>query len=200
MNTYTIKKVSGQPDWSAVPALSMDVCYAGQEHGITAGAQIAYDDEQLYVHLFSNETDLRIEEDGPLASSWLDSCLEFFFAPMEDKPHYINIEMTAKPAMLMAYGPNRYDRMRLIPSQETRGLEPVVNIRDDGWELFYQVPYSLLRILVPDFAPVSGQTMRANCYKCGDKTDHYHLLSWNPVNLKPTGYHTPQDFGMMVFE
>ena len=200
MNTYTIKKVSGQPDWNNIPALSMDVCYRGQEYGITAGAQIAYDDERLWVHLFSNETDLRTVEDGPLANSWQDSCLEFFFSPINGHTHYFNIEMTAKTALLMAFGPNRYDRMRLLPSPDTQALSPVANIRPDGWELFYQVPFSLIRILIPEFTVVSGQTMRANCYKCGDETNHPHLLSWNPVDLKPTGFHTPRDFGTMIFE
>lgn len=200
MNTYVIKKISGQPDWNTIPALSMDNCYAGEEFGITAGAQIAYDDERLWVHLFSNETDLRIEEDGPLASSWLDSCLEFFFGPIPGHTHYFNIEMTARPALLMAFGPDRYNRMRLLPSDGIQVLSPVVNIRPDGWELFYQIPYKVIHAVIPGFVPKSGQEMRANCYKCGDETKHYHLLAWNPVNLKPTGYHTPQDFGTMIFE
>ena len=140
MNTYTIKKISGQPDWNSIPALSMDVCYRGEEYGITAGAQIAYDDERIWVHLFSNETDLRTEEDGPLASSWLDSCLEFFFSPIAGHSHYFNIEMTAKPALLMYFGPDRYNRMRLLPPDGIQSLSPVVNVRPTGGSCFIRFP------------------------------------------------------------
>jgi hypothetical protein len=45
--------------------------------------------------------------------------------------------------------------------------------------------------------PVTGQTWRANFYKCGDLTSHKHWASWQPV--KELNFHRPEDFGEIVF-
>ncbi len=45
---------------------------------------------------------------------------------------------------------------------------------------------------------LSGQTWRANLYKCGDKTSHPHWASWQP--LTETNFHLPECFGKITFE
>jgi hypothetical protein len=69
---------------------------------------------------------------------------------------------------------------------------------EDGWEVYYQIPVAFLQVFYPDDS-FSG-SLRANVYKCGDKTDHKHYLSWNPVNSEKPDFHRPEDFGRMIFE
>ena len=201
MKTYTVKKVSGSPDWGSVPTLPIDHWNTDDRADVRAWAQIAYDDGQLWVHLAADETNLRTQESGPLARTWEDSCLEFFFCPLPGDSRYFNIEMTPNCSVYLGVGPgDRAQRLRLIPKDHTTVLSQRSVITDKGWELFYAVPFSFIRGLFPEFRAESGIALRANCYKCGDLTDHPHWLSWNPISCVPLSFHSPEDFGTIVFE
>ena len=41
--------------------------------------------------------------------------------------------------------------------------------------------------------------MRANFYKCGDKTLQPHFLSWSPIHSEKPDFHRPEDFGIINF-
>jgi hypothetical protein len=57
-----------------------------------------------------------------------------------------------------------------------------------------------VRRFFPAYAPVSGGTIRANFYKCGDLTPQEHYLSWNPMTCDTPAFHRPCDFGLLTFE
>ncbi len=200
MKTYTITRVNGTPDWSAIPTLSIDTVHKAETSPVQAWAQIAYDDEQLFVRLSAVEEHIRTEESGPLARTWEDSCLEFFFSPVEGDPRYVNVETTCGGAFLMGVGFNRYDLIRLVPWGDNVVFETKPTRLDSGWEVTYSLPYKLLQVIFPTFSPKSGDILRANCYKCGDKTATPHWMSWSPVTCETLDFHTPQYFGTMVFE
>ncbi len=200
MKTYTITKVSGTPDWSAIPSLPIDQVHKTDTAPVRAWGQVAYNGNSLFVRLRAEEAHIRMEESGPLAKTWEDSCLEFFFRPMESDPRYINLEITPNGSYFMGIGTGKPDVMRLIPQVPENGLQPKVVFFDGGWEVSYELPYPLIRRLFPAFDPKSGDTLRANCYKCGDKTAQPHWLSWSRVEAQPLNFHTPQYFGTMIFE
>ena len=200
MNTYTIKKISDTPDWSAIPSLPIDQVHKADTAPVRAWAQVAYDRSSLFVRLRAEEDNIRMEESGPLANTWEDSCLEFFFSPVEGDPRYINLETTPGGAYFMGIGTGRQDLMRLLPLRPEAGLQIRVSFFDGGWEVSYELSYSFIRRLFPSFAPKSGDVLRANCYKCGDKTVQPHWLSWSRVETDPLDFHTPQYFGTMIFE
>ena len=58
---------------------------------------------------------------------------------------------------------------------------------------------SFLRQFYPSYTLEPGRVIRANCYKCGDLTDHPHYLSWNEVQSDTPSFHRPQDFGLLIF-
>ena len=201
MKNYTIKKVSGQPDWDTVPTLSIDHRNTDDPTDVQAWAQIAYDDERLWVHLRAREVNLRTQESGPLARAWEDSCLEFFFCPIPGDSRYFNIELTPTGAMFLGVGSGcTGERIRLLPADRQTLFDIRPALCPDGWELFYSVPYSFIRRLFPDFAVTGGMEMRANCYKCGDCTVQPHYLAWNPPTSENPDFHRPQDFGALIFE
>jgi len=200
MKTYTMQKVIGQPDWSSIPSLPIDqVNNSDTTPPVRAWAQIAYGDDSFFVHLWAEEENIRMVEDGPLANTWEDSCLEFFFAPVEGDPRYFNLEMTPKCAYFLGVGTGKEDLVRLLPLFDIPGFAPRAEFFDGGWELFYEIPFALIRRILPAFAPKKGDTIRANCYKCGDNTVHPHWLSWSPVPVQPLNFHLTEYFGTMIF-
>ena len=164
---------------------------------IAACARIGYTKDALLVRLEAWEALIRAEEIGPLGHPWEDSCLEFFFSPVAGDPRYINIEFNPNACCCLGLGDGK-ERMRLLP--ERNWLEPKVFTTPEGWGISYHVPFDLLKMLFPAFHAAPGTVIRANCYKCGDKTAQPHFLSWNRVTSETPNFHRPQDFGKMILE
>ena len=92
MKTYTLKKITGTPDWSAVPVMPIDTLLWTDSIDVTAQAQLCWDADALYLRMEATEPNIRMEETDPLAEVCNDSCLEFFLQPT-DAPEYLNFEM-----------------------------------------------------------------------------------------------------------
>ena len=197
MKQYTIARVNGRPDWSAVPALEIDEQLWRPRVDIAAWAQIAWDDDRLYVRLRAREAAIRAEHTGPIGMPCEDSCLEFFFSPTPGDPRYFNLEFNPNACMYLGFGDGQ-NPCRLLPERDWFGA--VAERTDDGWRVTYAVPFDFVRLFVPGFAPVSGGAIRANCYKCGDLTTAEHYLAWNPCTSETPNFHRPGDFGRMTFE
>ena len=55
MREYIIKRISGTPNWNAVPQLQVDNHLWLPSEQIRVSAQIAYDEEALYVRMVAVE-------------------------------------------------------------------------------------------------------------------------------------------------
>lgn len=196
MREYTIRRFNG---WDGVEALSIDTRLWCPEVDIEPKAQIAWDDDGLYVRLTAREAHIRAEHTAPDGMPCEDSCLEFFFKPFEDDLRYINIEFNPNGVCWLGVGAGdgSRDLIRMFPERDW--LTPRTFRTDDGWGVEYRVPFRFVRMLFPGFQPKAGDAMRANCFKCGDLTEVEHYFSWNPVTCEKPDFHRPQDFGRMVF-
>jgi hypothetical protein len=47
---------------------------------------------------------------------------------------------------------------------------------------------------------LSGKKIKANFYKCGDKTEEPHYLSWSPIDTPEPDFHVPSFFGLLEME
>ena len=193
MKEYIIHRFT---DWRRVERLEISEQLWRDPVDIAAWAQIAWDAGGLRVRLTAREANIRAEERGPLGSPWLDSCLEFFFAPMPGDGRYINIEFNPNACCCLGLG-DGLERTRLVPGRDW--LEPRAFTAPGGWGIEYRVPFALVRQLFPGFDPRPGDVIRANCYKCGDLTEREHYLAWNPVTSATPNFHLPCDFGRMRF-
>ena len=63
-----------------------------------------------------------------------------------------------------------------------------------NWRVTVVIPFSLIGV-DPENLP---ERLRANFYKCGDKTAHPHFLSWNPVGTPSPDFHRPDFFGELI--
>ena len=112
MRSYTITKISGLPEWDKIPKLDIDNVVWLPDAGISAFAQLCYDDEDLYVHLGAKEKYIRAENTKPLSAVNEDSCLEFFFMP-SDGDRYFNFEINPNGCLHYEVGHDRTDRLSL---------------------------------------------------------------------------------------
>ena len=200
MNYYKIKKVTGDIDWSRIDALEMTNKYLDTPDNIRAFAQICYDEKGINIHLWSENDDVRAVETDILGAPYQDSCLEFFFSPMENDERYFNIEFNSNLCLYLGFGRNLSDHTRLIDPEGAKLFCPNASLTQTGWEIFYSIPYKLILRFFPNFEITDGKTIRANCYKCADLTEPSNYLSWSPVLTDPFTFHRPSCFGIMEFE
>lgn len=200
MKEYTIVR---KTDWENVPELEINEMQVPFDADIKAFAKICYDDENLYVRLRAHEADVRAvgTPDDPLGQPCEDSCLEFFFSPDNNSDLYFNIEYNPNCLRFLGLGREIYSLIRLHPLHDyLYDFEPQVDYLDDGWQITYHIPYKFIRIYFPDFKPVSGGFIRANCFTTGDYCKVPHDLAWNPIDLEVfNSFHNPKCFGVMYF-
>ena len=193
---YMICSVSGEPDWPQIPLLEAGQILWKPDCGIRAFGQLCRSEQYFHVHLYAAEKKIRSEYTAPLSPVHTDSCLELFFMP-EGEDRYLNFEINPNGCLIVGFGHGREDRF-LLTRNDMPELFAIHTARTpDGWEAFYRIPLFFLRLFWPGFS-FTG-TLRANVYKCGDRTDQAHYLAWNPVTSETPDFHRPQDFGLMTF-
>jgi hypothetical protein len=141
-----------------------------------------------------------------------DSCVEIFLQPRPGRG-YLNFEMNCGGALLSTHitdhrrvpgGFAAFTRLTeadaalvAIRSSLPPLVEPEVETPVD-WQLSFAIPVALLERSIGPIGPLSGQSWRANLFKCGDKTSHPHWASWSPVDA--LNFHLPHCFGELRFE
>jgi hypothetical protein len=136
-----------------------------------------------------------IKRDDPI---YLDSCLEFFVAPVENRAEYINVEMNAKGTFLCEFGKGKPERCF---SKELTELSPIVDAfsSTDDKGSFWGVKAVLTKDFISalykiDKKDIMFTEIRANFYKCGDECETPHYLAFSPVTTLPPGFHNPDCF------
>lgn len=198
MKHYTIARVSDPVEWAEIACLDVNNHQWLPRTDIRMKAQICYSCDGLYVHMRAWETQIRAVHREPLSMVCEDSCMEFFFRPQEGDLRYFNVEINPNGQTYIGFGYNVEELVRLVLPNEDVLLQKRVVLLPDGWECFYCIPISVLRIFFPDYQLTSGKKIYANCYKCGDKTEQPHYISWNPIQSQTPCFHRPMDFGEML--
>ena len=193
MKEAIVYKKKGAINWAELPALPIDNLLLVESTQVKARAQICYDEENLYLHFTAWEQEIRVEEEGLLGMPCWDSCMEFFFIPNMDEPEYINLEMNPAAITLTAKGAERGSRPRLDIHGENVKVESLIK-GEEGWTVMAFISYDFL---LKHYSHCD-KNMRANFYKCGDKTVRKHYSTWNPVETPAPDYHRPEYFGKLV--
>lgn len=200
MRQYTIRKVTGTPDWNTIPCLDVDHYQWCDELDIKMKAQICYDERGLHIHLRAWESSIRAELTQPMSMVCQDSCMEFFFRPVEGDLRYFNCEINPNAQTYIGFGPNMPQLVRLALQNEDTLLQKRANYTDGGWEVFFTFPVRVIQVFFPGYELKSGMKIYANCYKCGDETVLPHYISWNKIESDLDTFHQPEHFGLMVLE
>lgn len=162
-----------------------------------AGFLIGHNDERLFIRFEVKEANARavcLESNGPV---WEDSCVEFF-ARIPGDSHYYNFETNCIGTSLAAKRRSRQDRehfseekLSAISYRSSLPHEPV-DKKDCAWTLELEIPFAAIGC---ESCPAS---LEANFYKCGDKTDVPHFISWSPVEAPSPDFHRPEFFGTLL--
>ncbi len=195
--TYTIKRAKSDIDWSKIPEVRIDRVLWTDDYGIRAKGQLCYDDENLYVHMSAVEKDIRAVNTEPLSPVYEDSCMEFFFM-LPDSVNYFNCEINPNGVLNLGFGPQKTDRIEIARGDAQDYFDISSDRTKDGWEVYYRIPLDYIRLFYPEYE-FKG-SLRANMYKCGNKTVNRHYLSWTDIDLDQPNFHCPQYFGRMRFE
>lgn len=165
-------------------------------------AHLAHDGKQLFCVFSVNERHLRVralEDNGPV---WEDSCVEIFIDDA-DCSHYYNFETNAGGTALASRRVSRTD-CEHFPSQQMQRIMrhsslprrevSINNPNGIGWTLMVGIPFDLI-----GYKGIPAE-LRINLYKCGDKTDTPHFLSWAPISTPAPDFHRPEFFATVKLQ
>ena len=168
--------------------------------------RIAHDDSLIFLKYYVKEHHILAKQSEPNTAVHRDSCVEFFFDPMQDGNYY-NFEFNCIGTTHLAYGPSRGERT-FIPAEmiknqimtwSTLGEEPFEEKSDIfEWEMVIVIPSTIFTY--NKGLSFSKLISSANFYKCGDDTTKPHYLSWNPVKSINPDFHRPEHFGILNFQ
>ena len=207
--------VASAVDASAVPAL-MDAqhiewnaidCVNWKEYPYQPIVKFraAHTGDAILHHYQVPEASVRAVALADVGRVWEDACVEFFLSP-EGNDFYYNFECNCATKLLLHGGPAGSERptaseevLKSVKRWSSLGTEPFEErVGECTWEVALVIPTSA--IFRQEIETFNGKTMRANFYKCGDKLQTPHFLSWAPIELPKPKFHCPEFFGEIVFE
>lgn len=163
--------------------------------------RIARTEGSLVVDFRVSGLDLRAQNKEDNGSQWEDSCVEFFVEDPDGSVYY-NFEINALGKVLACAGPDRSHRTTR-PEEEMKAIARFASVSKvdtekeglQNWRVCIIIPFELIGI---DPENLPGK-IRANFYKCGDKTAHPHYVSWAPIDTPQPDFHRPEFFGELRF-
>ena len=164
--------------------------------------RIARTQDALVVDFRVSGLDLRAQNLTDNGRQWEDSCVEVFIKDPEEDTYY-NFEINALGKVLACSGADRHGRVAR-PAEEVEKILRFGQLEggplDEGgiwtWRVGVVIPFELIGV-DPENLPDS---IRANFYKCGDKTAHPHYLSWSPIDTPKPDFHRPEFFGELLLK
>lgn len=203
--------------WGDVKALSVDKFHSkSSDHRPVTKCKVAHSGRKIHIFFRVEDRYVRCVSTKPQDSVCRDSCVEFFVMPENPGGFYFNFEVNACGVILLYFvedpsrqqrgpmkkttpvSPEWIDRIKIERSLPDAAIDPEL-VGPRVWEIRYTVPVELFEAyLKKDFGELSGQTWRANFYKCGDQTSHPHWASWADVG-EPLNFHKPENFQPIEF-
>jgi hypothetical protein len=176
-------------------------------------ARVLYDEKGLYIFFRVEDQYVRSIATEYRGKVWEDACAEFFVQPKLDRG-YFNFEINCGGTMLLSYHENpdfHGDASRKdggVPWELAKSVEIFHSMpktvdpeiaEKKTWYIEYHIPFVLLEEYVGKLGPLSGQTWRANFYKCAETNSNPHWAAWSAVTKEST-FHAPRYFGILHFE
>ena len=211
---YIIKKIStdqfNESLWHNIASIKINN-YPWDKTGYKPATEVKlfYTDYDLRIKFTATEEQVRINESNFNGSVWQDSCIEFFFAPdIKHDPRYFNFEINAAGVLLLQLGINGSERNSMTyinpDAFEIKSTITKDNYRNfdnfKPWSIEYKIPFIFIKDLFTNFEVKSGNTIKANFYKCGDKTLTPHFGTWANIFNEVPAFHMPQFFQDIMFE
>lgn len=160
---------------------------------------IAHNNDCIFLKYFVEEAVLKAVYNQPDDPVYKDSCVEFFISFNNDEAYY-NLEFNAIGTCKLNFGRHRDDRV-VISADLIRKIRYLSSIQNADhairWELSLIIPLEVF--FQHELTGLSGQTCRANFYKCGDDLPTPHFLCWNHIDTPAPDFHVHRCFGKVLF-
>lgn len=184
---------------------AIEVLNWSQEYGYKPNTsfRIGRSDEAIFIKYLVNETSLRAaysEDQSPVHE---DSCVEFFCMP-EGAEKYTNFEFNCIGTCSASSRKGRSEDVVPFPKEDMLTIERHSSVGKEPfavkegtftWDLTVKIPFKLLGLDATNLP----EKIRGNFYKCGDKTNPMHFVSWSPIHTENPDFHRPEFFGELVF-
>jgi hypothetical protein len=166
--------------------------------------RIAHTGKEILLHYKVKEASVRAVATKDNGRVWEDACVEFFVSPDGDNTYY-NFECSCIGKLLIQEGipGNRksaeQDVLSSVKRWSSLGNEPFdEKVGECSWELTMIIPVTAF--YKHSLESLDGKKMKGNFYKCGDKLQTPHFLSWSPIQAERPMFHLPAYFGTLFFE
>lgn len=171
---------------------------------LPVSVRVAHDEDKLYLYYEVIGEEVRAVNTKDFGSVWEDSCVEFFMQ-REGETSYRNFECNILGVLLAAYHQTREISER-VPDEVMESIyrHSTISHRFEygkqvcDWTMYLEIPKEAMGFNKGEV--LNGQVIRANFYKCGDKTPSTHFISWNAIDLPSPNFHVPQFFGQLELE
>lgn len=216
----SLKVTFGQPgEWHRLDFLNWE---AGWPYKPLVEFRLWHTGDVLHLEYRVDEQTVRAVETRDGHDVYKDSCVEFFFQPVQDDPHYYNFEFNAAGTMVCSWRTGRFDpedapaevlasvRREVSLDGPSTGSGTVFMPSVEGsrvgfeerpaagpWALRADIPVEALwRSGLRSFA---GLHARGNFYKCGDALKVPHFVTFAPIDTAKPDYHRPEFFTELEF-
>ena len=179
------------PDWDKAEKLTLD--WAWEDGSPETCAYILYGDKGISLKFKTEEYPVTVRYFNDNDPVNRDSCVEFFLNPdLENEDKYLNFEINANGVLHLQIGTK--DKRQDINDVDFNIFNIETKQTDSGWILKIYIPFDFIKKY---FNNISRE-MRGNLYKCGDRTDKPHYLSWSPIKTKKPDFHNVEGFGKLI--
>lgn len=167
--------------------------------------KIAHSGTEIYLQYIVKERYIRAKYKNDNDPVWTDSCVEFFFSPVDDGSYY-NIEFNCIGTGLIGFGHGKQNRERAgieitskVERDSSLGNDAIPSKEGNfSWTLTLIIPVGAF--FGHDLTNLSGLKARGNFYKCGDELKKAQYVSWQPIVFERPNFHLPEFFGELQFE
>jgi hypothetical protein len=201
MPFYEARKISGEPDYGAVPTFDVTRFLTDVTEPATRGQFFLREGVGFEIVMWCFEERPRAIYHNPNDPVHTDSCMEAFvnYYPEMREFGYLSVEVNANAACHSSFGTGRFTRKlvleRGLPHPRAEVDFPTIEGRR-AWRVRTLIKLELLKALYGRDDFPAGHAMRGNFYKCGDHTDAPHWGTWSKV--EKIDFHTPEYFGEIV--
>lgn len=198
--SITIPKINGFQDIDrfAEGCISMKN-WKEYQSGPEVSFRIGYTDTAIHILFDVRKDHARAVYMNSNEAVYEDSCVEFFVKE-PGSGFYFNFETNCIGTSLAAKRRSRTDFTHLTEEQigavtrKSSLPHKPTDMKDASWTLELTIPFATIGLEhVPD-------RLEANLYKCGDKTDPVHFLSWSGIDTETPDFHRPEFFGELIFK
>lgn len=195
--------------WESIPEIHIDN-YPWDKNGRykpRAEARMFYTDTHLHLQFKAFEDKIRAEYCNLNDMVCRDSCVEFFLNPRpEADDRYLNFEINPIGTLLLYIGKDGYERSPAVTKEDLESFnistsvtkEMLKDYNDPYWEITYQIPFAYLEKHYGKMDFRVGKILKANFYKCGNRTEVPHYGCWSNIVNEIPDFHKPEFFGELV--